>query len=790
MRCLCCVMVVALWLTACTPGIPSQASPSQATPTIPVSAVPAPAPQPAPTATLAPEEAFNRGLERRAAGDYDSAAEDFFAASNTVPEGPVARVARYYLAESFALRGRWTSAVEALNAFVADNIQDEWSARALFLIARGHEEAGSHAAAITAYERYRALATPAEPYARLRQAAQERALGRLDAAASGYEAVAASAIARGERAAAYERAIALRRELGQQAQALQLARDLLALAEQPDYRARMLFELAALPRDQGDIATARAWLTEAIERAPASPAALAALEQLRADPGAQVPPELAAGTYEAHGRWPEAIAALDIAIGTASGNRRADLLRRHALALRATGDFAGALAGLDAAIVAGGDSDAGRQAQLDRIQTVGQSGATEAAIAEYRAFAAGLPDDPRAPEALQRAALLLDRLGDSDGAAEQRIDLGRRYPASPLAQEAFFSGAMYLFTAGRAAEALVAWQELATASSGATAIRARYWAGRAALAAGETATGRARLEEVIATAPDSYFAARARVLLGLQESGTLPPASSLSDADWRAIAEWLTGWAGAPPANASDPASDPAVQRALELNALGLRGEAMAEWSAVLSRHTGDPHALATLAHLAHEHDMPAAALRAAGVLARLAPGDDQAVAPAALRRLIYPTPFTAAVLARAREFGIDPALLFALLRQESAFNPAATSWAGARGLAQVMPATGQGIARALGMPGFQEHDLYRPELSIRFGAYYLSRQLAAMDGNVEGALAAYNGGPGNAQRWSGGAPIADPDLFAERIDFEETRNYVKAVIGQYDIYRRLYTWK
>lgn len=790
MRCLCCVLVVALWLTACAPGIPSPASPSQATPTIPASAVPSPAPQPAATATLAPEEAFHRGLERRAVGDYDSAAEDFFAASNTAPEGPLARMARFYLAESFALRGRWTSAVEALNAFVADNIQDEWSARALFLIARGHEEAGSHAAAITAYERYRALATPAEPYARLRQAAQEHALGRLDAAAGGYEAVARSEIARGERAAAYERAIALWRELGQQAQALQLANDLLALAEQPDYRARLLFELAALPRDQGDVTTARAWLTEAIERAPASPAALAALEQLRADPGAQVPPELAARAYEAHGRWPEAIAALDSAIESAGADGRAGLLRRHALALRATGDFAGALAGLDAAIAAGGESDAGRQAQLDRIQTVGQSGATEAAIEGYRAFAAGLPDDPRAPEALQRAALLLDRLGDGDGAAEQRIDLGRRYPASPLAQEAFFSGALHLFSTGRATQAHVAWQELATASSGATAVRARYWAGRAALAAGETAAGRARLEEVIATAPDSYFAARARALLGLQEPGTLLPASSLTDADWRAIAEWLAGWAGAPPADAPDPAGDPAIQRALELHTLGLRSEAMAEWSAALARRTGDPHALYALAQLAHERELPAAALRAAGLLARLAPGDSQAVAPAGLRRLIYPTPFTATVLARAREYGIDPALLFALLRQESAFDPAATSWAGARGLAQVMPATGRGIAQALGMPGFQENDLYRPDLSIRFGAYYLSRQLAAMDGNVEGALAAYNGGPGNAQRWSGGAPITDPDLFAERIDFEETRNYVKAVIAQYDIYRRMYAWK
>ncbi|MGB9754402.1 transglycosylase SLT domain-containing protein [Roseiflexus castenholzii] len=794
---LCCALALAVSLVACAPEAPIPGlETSIPTPLAPEVATPDGTRSPETSArdatafpAASPDDLLARGLERRAAGDYDAAAEAFFAAMNAAPGTPVGREARFYLAESFALRERWTSAFEAFTAFVADGVQDALTTRAWFWIARCHEEAGSHAAAVAAYAQYRAFDPPAAPYARMRQAAQEGALGRLEDAAAGYETVARSAIARGQRAAAYEAAIHTRRSLGQNDAALQLAAELLALAQQPEYRARLLIELADLPRSQGDVATARTWLVEGLERAPGLPAALAAVDRLRADPEIALPPKLVARVYEAHGRWSDALAALDAALASADATQRADLLRRRALALRELGNFTAALEGFDAAIAAAGESDAGVQARLDQIQTVGQSGATESAIQGYRDFAAAWPDDPRAPEALRRAALLLDRLGNADAAAQQRIDLGRRYPALPLAQEAWFAGGLHLFVSGQTVQARQVWEELASATSGSVALRARYWAARAALATGDTDAGRAALKQIIIAAPDSYPAARARALLNRQETGALPLDAPISADDWRAVEEWLATWAGAPPPDVPDPASDPAVQRALELDALALRVEAMAEWSVALAARDDNPYALYLLGRYAHDHGAASVALRVANRLVRLAPGGDPASAPLALRRLLYPVPFTPVVLARAREFSVDPAFMFALLRQESAFDPAATSWAGARGLAQVMPATGQGIAQALGVSDFREVDLYRPDLSVRFGAFYISRQITAMNGSLEGALAAYNGGPGNARRWSGGAPIIDPDLFAERIDFSETRNYVKSVIAQYDVYRRLYRW-
>lgn len=144
-------------------------------------------------------------------------------------------------------------------------------------------------------------------------------------------------------------------------------------------------------------------------------------------------------------------------------------------------------------------------------------------------------------------------------------------------------------------------------------------------------------------------------------------------------------------------------------------------------------------------------------------------------------------VIQQSAERGLDPRLLYALFRQESLFDPLATSWVGARGMAQVMPTTGEGIAQTLGLADFTLDDLYRPAVSVRFGAYYLSARMADMQGSIQGGLASYNGGLGNAQRWAGGSFISDPDLFTEGVDFAETRGYIKAVYGFYAVYQRIY---
>jgi soluble lytic murein transglycosylase len=103
-----------------------------------------------------------------------------------------------------------------------------------------------------------------------------------------------------------------------------------------------------------------------------------------------------------------------------------------------------------------------------------------------------------------------------------------------------------------------------------------------------------------------------------------------------------------------------------------------------------------------------------------------------------------------------------------------------------VVPATGAAIARDLEITGFETEQLFRPALSLRFGAYYLGEQLRAFKGNVYQALAAYNAGPGSAQRWQAVAGD-DADRFFEQIDFAQTKAYVQLVSENLARYRQLY---
>jgi soluble lytic murein transglycosylase len=129
--------------------------------------------------------------------------------------------------------------------------------------------------------------------------------------------------------------------------------------------------------------------------------------------------------------------------------------------------------------------------------------------------------------------------------------------------------------------------------------------------------------------------------------------------------------------------------------------------------------------------------------------------------------------------------LLYSLIRQESLFDANITSVADARGLAQIIPATGEWIAGQLGWGEYGPDDLYLPYVNIEFGAFYLDVQLATFDGEPIFALAAYNAGPGRIHRWRENAP--DVDLMVETIPFAETRRYVRSIYENYGHYRRLY---
>jgi soluble lytic murein transglycosylase len=146
------------------------------------------------------------------------------------------------------------------------------------------------------------------------------------------------------------------------------------------------------------------------------------------------------------------------------------------------------------------------------------------------------------------------------------------------------------------------------------------------------------------------------------------------------------------------------------------------------------------------------------------------------------------ALAASSRANGLDPALVAGLIRQESSFNPQATSPAGARGLMQLMPDVARSLARSRGIPNLNTERLYDPALNIQLGTAHLAELFRAKRETVQ-ALAAYNAGESRVARWLKKMGSGDPELFTERIPFVETRNYVRTVVRNRAFYKTLYAW-
>lgn len=149
------------------------------------------------------------------------------------------------------------------------------------------------------------------------------------------------------------------------------------------------------------------------------------------------------------------------------------------------------------------------------------------------------------------------------------------------------------------------------------------------------------------------------------------------------------------------------------------------------------------------------------------------------------PRAHAALVEAAAAHHGLDPNLLFAIMRVESVYQAEIVSYAGAIGLCQIMPRTGRLIARARGIEDFTIDQLLDPGTNLDFAAWYLRSLVDRFDGRLPLAIASYNGGPHNVRRWLGDHPSAMPvDAFLEQIPFTQTHRYVRRVLTHYAAYR------
>lgn len=215
----------------------------------------------------------------------------------------------------------------------------------------------------------------------------------------------------------------------------------------------------------------------------------------------------------------------------------------------------------------------------------------------------------------------------------------------------------------------------------------------------------------------------------------------------------------------------PAVQRAVLLYRLDLRWESRLEWMQTI--RDMDDRQLIAAAEFAFRQEWYDLAINTAD--------KTKLTHDFALR---YPTPYRDMMQSYVRENQLDEAWVYGLIRQESRFIAQASSGVGAAGLMQVMPATARWIAKRIGFGQYHDNMIHQLATNIQFGTYYLRHVLESMNGQSVMATAAYNAGPGRAKRWADKTPL-EGAVYTETIPFNETRDYVKKVMGNAQYYAR-----
>ena len=468
------------------------------------------------------------------------------------------------------------------------------------------------------------------------------------------------------------------------------------------------------------------------------------------------------------GRNAEAITLLRALPLKAMPQADADLVRvRLGTALLARGKTKDAQAQLQA-VAAASPSAAEAAYHLAKIQAQGQK-----KPAAYEAVVRSFPGTPWAEEALATLALYYQRDGRDEPALPYYQRLAKEHPNGRYGDRAIWWLAWADYKRGRYEEAATALEQAARRRALTSFTPAYlYWAGRARARLGQNDRAAALFEETLQRFKNQYHG-----LLAEKALGALPGARS----------------SAAPPAVMIAVPGDPRKEipekplaRIRQLLLIERYDEALTELQAL----TPSPLVQGTIAWVEWKRGRlrPAiTAMKRAYPYWAGAAGDRL---PDSVWRILYPLDFEQLLQENARARDLDPALVAGVVLQESTFDAAAVSSAGARGLMQVMLRTGRAVSRNLGtkkkLPQGALHDA---ETSLKLGTTYLRQLLNRFGGRVERALAAYNAGPARVATWTSARPDMPAEEFVDSIPFVETRGYVMIILAAREHYQRLYAF-
>jgi soluble lytic murein transglycosylase len=665
----------------------------------------------------------------------------------------------------------------------------------LWLLGRARDAEGDASGAAEAYGAFLALSPPAGELEREREAARLRQglallrageaaaaeaplrliAQRTGAAATWVELLQADALAeRGDSAAvrrrvasfdegmlglrAWRARIQAAKRAGDVSAARALAARAHAWARTDATRAELLVIAGELAVEAGDaVAGRRAWV-DAIDLAPGGAHARNAAELLRTGTLTARERLALSRALRAQGLHEESLDGFRawLADSDGSADERAAVQQEYATALF----YAERYDEVREALRPIADSPTARMLEARAEERRGDAAA---AVRVYLELAEELGASPAGIEALYLAAAAHHDDGNRRDARELYERVVSRHPRSTRMPYALMRLAGMAFMDEEWTRAATLWERYRTTfPRGPLALEATYWAGRAHAAAGDSDAAARSYRAVLESERDSYYA-----LLASQELGEpfwpIPmPAGPREEA---AAAGRVSGW-----------------MRGLDvLRAAGFAEEAAAQADRVVDLAGRDEATLFALGEALAERGYSRHAIRIGVHLRGNGELDERLI------RLLYPFPYRTLITEEARDRGLDPYVAAALMRQESLFDARVTSLAGARGLMQIMPTTGAELADSIGIEGWNPEWLYHPEINVHLGTAYLAQLMDRYDKSLAAVFAAYNAGPDRVDDWRSFPEFGRDDLFAERIPFRETRDYVKILTRNRGLYQGIY---
>lgn len=458
------------------------------------------------------------------------------------------------------------------------------------------------------------------------------------------------------------------------------------------------------------------------------------------------------------------------------------------------------------------------------------------AVSVLEKMVRGYPGDSRVPEALYWIGKSYSRLGEREKGLKAFEKLVRSHPDSEWADDALFLSGNIHREATEMKKALLFYRRLAEEYPGSRfadsalwwnawgyykadeyqkteqtlqelinryprsflVAQAGYWQGRIAEKKGNGAKAVEYYGKVLKRAPYTYYGYRAAERLGYATTPG-PPTNPAADEIVSACPDGTCPGDAASSLDADDAApvwtdetrrllaAEPSFKRTLELMHLEMKKEAAAELWSLEERLPRKRGALIGLSKAFFDlGDYYRSLVLVLRNYERYLDGEVRQV-PADLWMLAYPQGYWDSILSYSRKYGQDPYFIAAIIREESQFHAEALSPAGARGVMQVMPATGQWIAETLRLQAFDRAKLFESDTAINLGTWYISHLMKRFRNDPLLVAAAYNAGPEAVSGWIGRNGAGERDEFVESIPFAETRGYVKKVLRNYAEYKRIY---